>query len=276
MRPIVLLLIAAAPIANAAAPPTEVALFARGVPGYFARLEEYVAKEITTQHMMNESNGTVLRHRVLESDLQIAHLGEDPATLWEFRFVRSVDGRKLDAERQMDDFFRLRHPSAAAERRSVVALAIDKSLPGCYWHNLTLTLLAFGPEIVGDFEWERRGDRFAFRQVRGLGIPENLFDPASPRHYPKGTMTFDRAGGWLSRLDLEWTTGERRVRLTMTFSPPAEPGGIALPRRYEAVHERLSTGLVTDRTTCDFSLFRRFTVTTGESTPDGASFPPNP
>jgi hypothetical protein len=213
---------------------------------------------------MRETTAIVFRSRVLESDYQVAHLGEDPSALWEFRFVRSADGKKLDVERQMGDFFRLRHPSAAAERRSIVELAREKSLPGYYWHNLTLALLAFGPETLDDFDWERKTDHYVFQQARGPGIPEDLFDPMSPRHYPTGTLTFDPKGGWLSRLYLEWTSGERRARVTMTFSPPPKPGAIALPRRYEAVHERRSTGMVIDRTTFDYSNFRRFTVTTGQ------------
>jgi hypothetical protein len=182
--------------------------------------------------------------------------------LWEFRFVRSVDGKTLDVERQMSDFFRLRHPSAKAERQGIVDLAREKSIPGHYWHNITLALVAFGPETLEDFDWERRSDRYLFRQARGPGMPEDLFDPASPRHYPTGTLTFDSKGGWLSRLYLEWPSGDTRARLTMTFSPPEKPGDIALPLRYEAVHERRTSTLVIDRTTFDYSHYRRFTVTT--------------
>ena len=266
MRASTILLLAASALAAvpaAPAPPAPIIAFSRSLPAYFAELENYVASERTVQQVMRETTAMVFRSRVIESDYQVAHLGEDPAALWEFRFVKAVDGKKLDVERQMSDFFRLRHPSAAAERRSIVELARQKSLPGYYWHNLTLTLLAFGPETVDDFDWERKSGAFAFRQTRGPGIPEDFFDSASPRHYPSGTIAFD-SGGSLSRLYLEWTSGERRARLTMNFSAPAKPGDIALPRRYEAVHERRGTGKVVDRTTFDYSNFRRFTVTTGQ------------
>src|SRR4029077_8510776 len=130
------------------------------IPSYFASLEEYVATEKITQDVMRDSNQTVFRHQVLLSDFQIAHLGEDPEALWEFRFVRSVNGKALDTDRQIEDFFRLRQPNAAAERRSIVALARDHSLPGCYWHNLSLTLLAFSPGIFDDFAWTPKGKGF--------------------------------------------------------------------------------------------------------------------
>jgi hypothetical protein len=252
---------AAPPLAE---PPGPVVAFSKTLPAYFAELDNYVASERTVQQVMREDTAIVFRSRVLESDYEVAHLGEDPSALWEFRFVRAADGKKVDAERQMSDFFRLRQPSAAAERRSIVELARQKSLPGYYWHNLTLTLLAFDAETLGDFDWTARSGQFAFRQTRGPGIPEDLFDPASPRHYPEGMITFDPKGGWLSRLYLEWTGGERRARITMKFSPPAAPGRIALPLRYEAVHERRTSGAVVDRTTFDYSNFRRFTVTTDQ------------
>ena len=268
-KSVILLVAAALPAGLSAAPPRSeapapVVAFSRNLPAYFAELENYVASERTVQQVMREQTAMVFRSRVLESDYEVAHLGEDPSALWEFRFVRSVDGKKVDAERQMSDFFRLRQPNAAAERRSIVDLAREKSLPGYYWHNLTLTLLAFGPETLGDFDWTPKSGQFAFRQTRGPGIPEDLFDPASPRHYPAGTIAFDPRGGWLSRLYLEWTSGERKARITMTFSPPAAPGEIALPRRYEAVHERRTSGAVVDRTTFEYSNFRRFTVTTDQ------------
>ena len=260
---ILLVLSAAFPASPAApAPPAGLEAFSRGVSSYFARLEDYVATEKIMQDVMRESNQTVLRHQVLLSDFQIAHLGEDPEALWEFRFVRSVDGKALDTDRQIQDFFRLRQPSAAAERRSIVSLARDHSLPGCYWHNLTLTLLAFTPPILDDFDWTQKGKRFGFRQVRGLGIPEDLFDPASPRHYPSGTLELADDGVSPGHLELEWTSRESRLRVKMDFSPPAKPGEIALPRRYVAVHERLSSGALMDRTTFEYSDFRKFTVTT--------------
>jgi hypothetical protein len=273
MKKTVSVLVAAGALAAAASaaapqgePPAAVVAFARTLPAYFAELENYVASEKTVQQVMREQTAMVFRSRVLESDYEVAHLGEDPSALWEFRFVRSVDGKSVDAERQMNDFFRLRQPSAAAERRSIVDLAREKSLPGYYWHNLTLTLLAFDNATLGDFDWTPKSGQWAFRQARGPGIPEDLFDPASPRHYPSGTIAFDPRGGWLSRLYLEWTSGERRARITMTFSPPAAPGEIALPHRYEAVHARRTSGAVVDRTTFDYSNFRRFTVTTDSET----------
>lgn len=265
-----LLAAAGARAAEAPAPPAALEAFSRGIFSYFAKLEDYVATERITQDVMRETNQTVLRHQVLLSDFQVAHLGEDPDALWEFRFVRSVDGKSLDTDRQIQDFFRLRQPSAAAERRSIVALARDHSLPGCYWHNLTLTLLAFTPHILDDFDWTAKGKGFAFRQVRGLGIPEDLFDPASPRHFPSGTLELGADGVSPAHLELEWTSRESRLRVKMDFSPPEKPGEIALPRRYVAVHERLSSGALIDRTTFEYSGFRRFTVTTAQEASEPA------
>ncbi|HET7453684.1 MAG TPA: hypothetical protein VFL12_13135, partial [Thermoanaerobaculia bacterium] len=108
--------------------------------------------------------------------------------------------------------------------------------------------------------------RFAFRQARGLGIPEDLFDPASERHYPSGTLDLAGDGRSPARLELEWTSRESRLRVKMDFSPPAKEGEIALPRRYVAVHERLSSGVLIDRTTFGYSDFRKFTVTTDSET----------
>ncbi|HET7453856.1 MAG TPA: hypothetical protein VFL12_14005, partial [Thermoanaerobaculia bacterium] len=110
------------------AAPAAVAAFSRSILPYFARLEDFVATEKITQDVMRDSNQAVLRHQVLLSDFQIAHLGEEPDALWEFRFVRSVDGKPLDTDRQIQDFFRLRQPNAAAERRSIVELAREHSL----------------------------------------------------------------------------------------------------------------------------------------------------
>jgi len=261
-------LIAAARPTAAEAPtaPAPIDAFSRGILSYFAKLEEYVATEKISQDVMRDANQTVFRHQVLLSDFQIAHLGEDPDALWEFRFIRSVDGKALDTDRQIQDFFRLRQPNAAAERRSIVALAREHSLPGCYWHNLTLTLLAFAPEILDDFAWASKGKGFAFRQVRGLGIPEDLFDPSSPRHFPSGTLELAADGVSPAHLDIEWTSRESRLLVKMDFSPPEKPGEIALPRRYVAVHERLSSGKLVDRTTFEYSDFRKFTVTTDSET----------
>ena len=263
-------LASALPAARGSAAPEEISAFSRGIPGYFAKLEEFVAHEKITQDVMREENATVFRHQVLLSDFQIAHLGEDPTALWEFRFIRSVDGRPLDTDRQIQDFFRLRQPSAAAERLSIVNLAREHSFPGCYWHNLTLTLLAFGPDILDDFDWTKKGKRFAFRQVRGLGIPEDLFDPASARNFPSGTLELAADGVSPARLELEWTSRESRLLVKMEFSPPAGPGEIALPRRYVAVHERRSSGAVRDRTVFEYSNFQRFTVSTVQDTGEPA------
>jgi len=271
MRPRFLSLVAAAAIGaapvgvlRASSPPTEIRTFSRTIPSYFERLEEFVATERIEQATMRQENATVYRKQILLSDYQIAHLGEDPNALWEFRFIRSIDGKNLDTDRQIQDFFRLRHPSAAAERRSIVQLAMDKSFPGCYWHNLTLSLLAFEPETLDDFDWERKGSRWLFKQARGPGIPEDLFDPTSPRDRPEGELTV-RPDGSPERLELEWTSRETRSRVTMTFSPPGADG-IALPERYEAVHARLSTGTTRDRTVFTYSNFRRFTVSTDPAT----------
>lgn len=244
----------------ASSTPAQIQAFSRSIPAYFERLEQFVATERIEQATMRQENATVFRKQILLSDYQIAHLGEDPNALWEFRFIRSIDGKKLDTDRQIQDFFRLRHPSAAAERKSIVQLAMDKSFPGCYWHNLTLSLLAFEPETLDDFDWRQKGDRWVFRQARGPGIPDDYFDPASPRHRPEGELTV-RPDGSPEMLELEWTSHETRTRVTMRFSPPGADG-IALPKRYEAVHARLSTGATRDRTIFTYSNFRRFTVST--------------
>jgi hypothetical protein len=252
--------------------PKEVRDFSRALPSYFARLEGVIATETTTQTVLNDTtgNGTVQRKRTLVSDYQIAHLGENPAALWEFRFVRSVDGQKLpDVDRKIEDFFRLRHPSAEAERRSIVDLAVGRSLPGCYWHNITLVLLAFGEGPNENFEWTRRGNDFLFRQVRGLGIPEDLFNPKSPRHYPSGALTIDRDGHSPERLELEFRTGVRRVRMRLEFSPPSPPELISLPRTYEVDSDRVTMMGFNPETRIhyEYSDIRRFSVSTEEAVP---------
>lgn len=255
--------------------PDEVRSFSRHVPEYFSRLENVIATETITQTLLNDTTGnaTVQRRRVLVSDYQIAHLGENPAALWEFRFVRSVDGQNLpDVDRKIEDFFRLRHPSAAAERRSIVDLAVGQSLPGCYWHNLTLVLLAFGEGPVENFDWTRKGSQFLFRQVRGLGIPEDLFNPKSPRHYPSGALTIYPDGASPQRLDLEFRTDSNRVRMALEFSPPSGPGQVSLPRSYEIDSDRVTKmGFnPATRVRFDYSNIRQFSVSTEEAVPPAA------
>ena len=242
--------------------------FARQLPGYFAELENVIARETITQTILNDQNGGIRRRRILVSDYQIAHLGEDPAALWEFRFVRSVDGRKLpDVDRKIEDFFRLRHPSAEAERRSIVNLAAAESLPGCYWHNLTLVLLAFGEDTVDNFDWTPKGGRYLFRQVRGLGIPEDLFDPHSPRHYPTGAIELFAGRSFPKRLDLEFRTDQRRIRMRFEFTLPPGTDLVALPLAYEVEADKVTElGFNPGtRTRFDYSDFRRFSVRTNEA-----------
>lgn len=263
---------------TAAAPqvPDEMREFARELPGYFAKLENVVATETITQTILNDTtgNGTVQRRRVLVSDYQIAHLGENPAALWEFRFVRAVDGQTLpNVDRKIDDFFRLRHPSAEAERRSIVDLAVGQSLPGCYWHNITLVLLAFGQGPNENFEWTPKGgNQFLFRQVRGLGIPEDLFNPRSPRHYPSGAITIFPDGHSPARLELEFRTDFRRIRMRLEFSPPSGPEHISLPSVYEVDSDRVTKMGFNPETKIrfEYSNIRRFSVSTEEAVPPAA------
>ncbi|MGH9443026.1 MAG: hypothetical protein ACRD16_12220 [Thermoanaerobaculia bacterium] len=258
--------------ADASTLPPEVQSFARYLPEYFSKLENILATETTTETLLNDTNGngTVLRKRVLVSDYQIAHLGENPAALWEFRFVRSVDGQTLpDADRKIEDFFRLRHPSAAAERRSIVELASNESLPGCYWHNLTLVLLAFGDGPNENFDWTPKDGGFQFRQVRGLGIPEDLFNPKSPRHYPSGSVNLYPDGHSPQRIELEFRTDVRRIRIHFEFSPPGPPDFVALPLSYEVDGDRVTMmGFNPEsRVRFQYSNIRRFSVSTEEALP---------
>lgn len=250
--------------------PKEMQDFARELPVYFSKLENVIATETITQKVLNDTNGTLLRRRVLVSDYQIAHLGENPAALWEFRFVRAVDGKKLPGvDRKIDDFFRLRHPSAEAERRSIVDLAVGQSLPGCYWHNLTLVLLAFAAGPNENFEWTRKGNEFLFRQVVGLGIPEDLFNPRSPRHYPSGAIAIYPDGHSPERLELEFRTDVRRIRMRLEFSPPSGPDFISLPRVYEVDSDRVTVlGFNPEtRIRFEYSDIRRYSVSTEEAVP---------
>ncbi len=252
--------------------PREVRDFSRALPAYFSKLEDVVATETTTQTVLNDTtgNGTVQRKRTLVSDYQIAHLGQNPAALWEFRFVRSVDGQKIpDVDRKIEDFFRLRHPSAEAERKSIVDLAVGRSLPGCYWHNITLVLLAFGEGPNENFEWSQKGSQFLFRQVRGLGIPEDLFNPKSPRHYPSGALSIFPDGHSPEVLELEFRTGVRRIRMRLEFSPPAAPEFISLPHIYEVDSDRVTLMGFNPETRIryEYSDIRRFSVSTEEAVP---------
>lgn len=213
--------------------PERVEAFARELPRIVAGMEELVATERMTQMVMDSRSDRVMRRQVLVSDYQIAPLEEDPSVLWEFRFVKEMNGKPVPgADHQIEDFLRLRHTDAREERLKLAQLGFSRSLPGTYWHNLTLLLLAFAGENAANFDWKGDGDRFTFEQVRGPGIPESLFDPKSPRHYPKGSLTL--AGGTLSRLEIEWASGPLLTNVSLEFSPPPEPGDIPRPARYVA------------------------------------------
>ncbi len=209
--------------ADTAAPPPvpdEIRAFARNLPDYFSKLEDIIATETITQTLLNDTTGnaTVQRRRVLVSDYQIAHLGENPAALWEFRFVRSVDGQKLpDVDRKIEDFFRLRHPSAAAERRSIVDLAVGQSLPGCYWHNLTLVLLAFGEGPVENFDWTAKRQPVSFPAG---ARPRNPGGSLQPEISP--SLSFGRAHDF-SRRPLSRTA---RHGVSHGLSPDSDEPGV--------------------------------------------------
>lgn len=253
-------------VAPAATPPPDpVVVFSRGLPRFFEQLGGLVASERMTQTLISERDATIARKRLIESDFEVSHLAEDPTMLWEFRFVKTVDGKPSGAERAIEDFFRLRQPDAAAERGQIVALAMGKSLPGCYWHNLTLMLLAFGEANLGNFEWKPFAGGWAFRQVRGAGISENLYDPSAARHYPDGLLKLSPDGTWARSLEMTFVTGPRVAHVVLTFSPPAAPGEPALPLRYQAAHENLLTRFAVDRAVFEYSNFRKFTVSTQEA-----------
>jgi hypothetical protein len=248
------------------ATPDGVLAVSREVGRIATGLQDYVATERMTQKVMDTRADRVMRKQILVSDYQIAPLEEDANALWEFRFVREIDGKPVaGADRQIEDFARLRHQDAKEERLAITKLGFDRSLPGCYWHNLTLMLLAFAGPNVDNFSWRGDGDRWTFEQVRGLGIPENLFDPKSQRHYPRGTMTL--AKGALSKLEIEWQVGELITSVSLEFSAPAEPGAIPLPSRYVA-KKRIAgpTQKTVVETDFDYSAYRRFAVTTEPST----------
>lgn len=245
--------------------PEAVRSFARSVPNFFSRMDNLVAREEMTQTVLRR--GRLIRHRVIVSDYQIAHLDLDPDTRWEFRFVREVDGSRLkDSDRRIEDFLLLRHPDAREERISIVKLAIEKSLPNCYWHNLTLLLGAFGESLLDNYEWTEKSEAVHFRQVRGPGIPEDFFRPDSPRHYPDGAFYFSGPERSLSRIDVGFQLAEYVIQMRLTFSEPAPPDSIALPKLYEVSRRRVASGELVSQTTFRYSDFRRFTVATEEKT----------
>ena len=264
--PITTVLVLSAALSAPAAPktlPDGIRAFAEQVPRITAQLQDYVATERMTQMVMDGRADRVARKQVLVSDYQIAPLEEDPSVLWEFRFVRSIDGKTVPgADRQIEDFFRLRHKDAAEERLSIAQLGVSKSLPGCYWHNLTLVLQAFGGANAENFDWKGDGDRYSFEQVRGLGIPEDIFDPQSPRHYPKGSLVF--SGGTLSRVEMEWSSRELITVVALDFSPAGEAGGLPRPSRYVA-KRRLLAGMTQKtlvETVFEYKDYRHFSVST--------------
>ena len=251
---------------NVRALPDKIRAFAQQIPRIILQLQDYVATERMTQMIMDPRADRAMRKQVLLSDYQIAPLEEDPSVLWEFRFVRAIDGKPVPgSERQIDDFFRLRHRDAREERLSIAELGLSRSLPGCYWHNLTLVLQAFADPNVEDFDWKGEGDRWVFEQIRGFGIPEDLFDPKSPRHYPKGSLVFSK--GSLSHLELEWPSGAVVNAVTFDFSPSAEADPIPRPARYVAKKRVAGTRSKTlVETIFEYSDYRRFSVTTDPRT----------
>jgi hypothetical protein len=263
MTPALLLLLAAAP---PAAPPDPVLAFARSIPRITSAMQDYVATETMTQRVMDPVADRPMRKTVLVSDYQIAPLDEDPAVLWEFRFVREADGKPVPgADRQIEDFFRLRSADAREERARIAKIGQSRSLPGCYWHNLTLLLQGFQGGNVLSFDWTPEGEGgFRFQQARGRGIPEDLFDPRSPRHFPTGKVTL--AGGALSRLEISWASGETVTDVTLEFAPP-DADGVIHPARYVARRRLAGPGHKTAlETIFEYSGYRKFTVTTEPKT----------
>lgn len=233
--------------------------FSREIPGIFSKLENVVARERMTQVIFDSTSDRVFRRRVIVSEYQIAHLEEDPEALWEFRFVSQVDGKAVAGSSQkIQDFLRLRHRDAREERQRITNLGQAVSLPGCYWHNLTLILRAYEGSNVENFSWKQSGGRWLFEQVRGLGIPQDFFDPASPRHYPRGSLVF--SAGALSRLDLEWTANGLVTTISLEFSRPKAPDDIPLPKRYVAKRRTATSLLTAVQTTFEYGDYRRFEV----------------
>jgi hypothetical protein len=254
-----------AAIPAAAAPPEDVRAFASDVPRVFSELENLVARERMTQLVFDAASDRIVRRRVLVSDYQIAPLEEDPTTPWEFRFVREVDGKPVPgASRQLEDFLRLRHRDSREERMRITMLGLSSSLPDCYWHNLTLVLRAFTGDNADNFDWRPLRNGWAFEQVRGLGIPQNHFDPRSPRHYPKGTLSFEE--GSLSRLQLEWSSDGIVTSAQLDFSRPVEPDRIPRPLKYVARKRREGSTRTLVQTTFEYADYRRFGVSSEQTT----------
>lgn len=258
--------------ARAEAPPEPVRALSLEVPNILAEFENLVARERMTQVLFDAVANRPSRRRVLVSDYQIAPLEEDPNVLWEFRFVREVDGKPVaGADQQMQDFLRLRHRDSREERLRITNLGLAKSLPGCYWHNLALILRAFEGPNVENFDWAARGENsWRFEQVRGLGIPQDLFDPRSARHYPHGSISF--AGGALSRLDLEWSADRFVTSVSLEFTPRQPPADLPRPLRFVAKRRLTSSQRALIQTTYDYDDYRRFSVQS-ESQTNPASHP---
>jgi hypothetical protein len=245
--------------------PPDILEFSRKIPKIFEELGNVEAREEMVQQVYR--SGRLFDMRTLVSDYQVAHLDTDPSALWEFRFVRMVDGRKVrDFDRRVSDFFLLRHASARDERIRVTRQASDHSLPHCYWHNLTLVLGAFGEGMVPNYEWTETSEGAKFRQVRGPGVPEDYFNSQSPRHYPAGKIVFTKPSGSLSEIQLEFPREDTLVRMSLRFSMSGVPGVRLLPREYEVLRIRRASGEVLSRTTLRYSDFRRFSVATDEKT----------
>ncbi|MEO8431067.1 MAG: hypothetical protein ABI592_06115 [Acidobacteriota bacterium] len=274
MRPLTFLLSAltllwAAASSAADSAPEPVRVLAAEIPSILQEFENLVARERMTQVLFDASANRPARRRVIVSDYQIAPLEEDPNVLWEFRFVREVDGKRIaDADTRMQDFLRLRHRDSREERTRITNLGLSRSLPGCYWHNLSLILRAFEGENSGNFDWTRSGgDTWRFEQVRGLGIPQDLFDPRSPRHYPHGSVSF--SGGALSRLDLEWPSDRFVTSVSLEFTPREPPANLPRPLKYVAKRRLASSQRALIQTTFEYDDYRRFSVQSESQTSPG-------
>lgn len=251
---------------TATSAPPAVVRWSASIPSFYTTLSNFVATETVHQEMFNRRNGSIARRRVLVTDYQVSHLIEDPTSLWEFRFVRSVDGKlRPGVDEEISRLAMLRHANATEERREIVGIFRRESLPGCAWHNLGLVLLAFRKDYLTYFDWRQKGDRFEFEQVRGPGIPEDFFDPKSPRHYPTGELWLAPDGS-TSRFELRYSSQDYNVRMHFAFASPAA-GLPSLPRNVVVLSYRPSPtgGALESRVTSDYSDYREFQVTTEES-----------